>query len=100
MTGEVEGKRVVVTGSSRRLGRAFARALAKEGTHLIINGSNENALRETAERISAAGRESASDRAKHLNGQCLTCNGRKTSLWTHRYDFAVSTRDSVWTLDA
>ncbi len=42
----------------------------------------------------------ASERAKHLNGQCLTCNGRKISLWTHPYEFAVSTRDSAWTLDA
>lgn len=41
----------------------------------------------------------ASDRAKHLNGRCLTCNGRKTSLWTHPQEFAVSTRDSAWTLD-
>ena len=42
----------------------------------------------------------ASDRARHLNGQCLSCNGRKIALWTHPAEFAIETRDSAWTLDA
>lgn len=41
-----------------------------------------------------------SDRARHLNGQCLSCNGRKVALWTHPSEFAIGTRDSAWTLDA
>ena len=42
----------------------------------------------------------ASDRAAHLNGQCLSCNGRKIALWTHPAEFAIGTRDEAWTLDA
>lgn len=38
--GHVEGKRIVVTGSSRGMGRGFAAALAAEGARLVINGTN------------------------------------------------------------
>lgn len=55
MSGEVQNKRIVVTGSSRGLGRAFARALAAEGAELVINGTNEAALAETAKLIESSG---------------------------------------------
>jgi 3-oxoacyl-[acyl-carrier protein] reductase len=38
--GEVDGKRIIVTGASRGLGRAFASALAGEGAQLVVNGTN------------------------------------------------------------
>jgi 3-oxoacyl-[acyl-carrier protein] reductase len=38
--GQVDGKRIVVTGASRGLGRAFAAALAGEGARLVLNGTN------------------------------------------------------------
>src|SRR5262249_62090954 len=38
--GQVDGKRIVVTGASRGLGRAFAVALAGEGARLVLNGTN------------------------------------------------------------
>ena len=60
MSREVQGKRIVVTGSSRGLGRAFACALAAEGAQLVINGTNEAALTETAERIESFGGTSTS----------------------------------------
>ncbi len=46
---------MVITGSSRGLGRGFAAAAAAEGASVIVNGTNEAALNETAEAIRAAG---------------------------------------------
>ncbi|MPZ24316.1 MAG: SDR family oxidoreductase [Dehalococcoidia bacterium] len=51
----LEGKRVVVTGASRGLGRAFAVALAAEGASVVINGTNEALLDETRRIIEDAG---------------------------------------------
>ncbi|MCY3795294.1 MAG: SDR family NAD(P)-dependent oxidoreductase, partial [Gammaproteobacteria bacterium] len=42
-------------GSSRGLGRGFAAAAAAEGASVIVNGTNEAALNETAQAIHAAG---------------------------------------------
>ncbi len=53
--GEVDGKRIVVTGASRGLGRAFAVALASEGAQLVVNGTNEELLRDVVGEISSAG---------------------------------------------
>jgi 3-oxoacyl-[acyl-carrier protein] reductase len=39
--GELDGKRIVVTGASRGLGRGFAQALAAEGASLVVNGTND-----------------------------------------------------------
>lgn len=51
------GKRVVITGSSRGLGRAAAVAMAQAGAQVIINGTNAEALAETARLIAEAGGE-------------------------------------------
>jgi 3-oxoacyl-[acyl-carrier protein] reductase len=53
--GNVEGKRIVVTGSSRGLGRGFALALAAEGARVVINGTNAEALGEVEAAIASAG---------------------------------------------
>lgn len=42
----LRGKRIVITGSSRGLGRAFAVAMAKQGASLVLNGTNTEALRD------------------------------------------------------
>ena len=42
---------MVITGSSRGLGRAFAIAAAAEGAWVIVNGTNESALAETVEAV-------------------------------------------------
>ena len=44
---------MVITGSSRGLGRAFAFASAAEGARVIVNGTNEGALAETVRAIEA-----------------------------------------------
>ncbi len=51
----LEGKRVVITGSSRGLGRAFAMQMAAEGASVVINGTNADALTEVEGAISKAG---------------------------------------------
>ena len=54
---KLAGKRVVVTGSSRGLGRAVAVEMAKAGAQVVINGTNAEALAETAALIAASGGE-------------------------------------------
>jgi len=51
----IQGKRALLTASSRGLGRACAVALASEGVHVTINGLNEDTLARTAAEIAALG---------------------------------------------
>lgn len=44
----IKGKRALITGGARGLGRAIAFALAKEDVHIAITGRNEDALKDTA----------------------------------------------------
>ena len=53
--GRLSGKRMVITGSSRSLGRHFALACAAEGASLVINGTSEEALAETQAAVAALG---------------------------------------------
>ena len=54
MTG-LAGKRVVITGSSRGLGRATALAFAGHGARLVVNGTRAEALDETVAGVRALG---------------------------------------------
>ncbi|MFK8049714.1 MAG: SDR family NAD(P)-dependent oxidoreductase [Halioglobus sp.] len=49
------GKRMVITGSSRSLGREFALAVAREGASVVLNGTNEQALNATLDEIKELG---------------------------------------------
>ncbi len=51
----LDGKRIVITGSSRSLGRQFALAVAREGASLVLNGTNTEALASTRDEIAALG---------------------------------------------
>jgi NAD(P)-dependent dehydrogenase (short-subunit alcohol dehydrogenase family) len=53
--GRLSGKRMVITGSSRSLGRHFALACAAEGASLVINGTSEEALAATQAAVAALG---------------------------------------------
>jgi gluconate 5-dehydrogenase len=52
-----DGKRALVTGSSRGLGRAMALALAEVGADIILTGRTEDTLAATAGEIRALGRQ-------------------------------------------
>ena len=54
---QLDGKTGIVTGASAGIGRGIALALAREGVHLAITARREDAARETAEMIVAAGGE-------------------------------------------
>lgn len=51
----LQGKRIVITGSSRGLGRAFAIAMAAEGAQVVINGTAAEPLAEVEATIRDAG---------------------------------------------
>ncbi|HVX22060.1 MAG TPA: SDR family NAD(P)-dependent oxidoreductase [Acidimicrobiales bacterium] len=53
--GRVAGKRVVITGSSKGLGRAFAVALAADGARVVVNGTDGGAVSSVVEEITGAG---------------------------------------------
>jgi len=51
----ITGKRALVTGGAKGLGKAVAVALAKEGVHVAITGRNETALKQTADELKTLG---------------------------------------------
>ncbi|KAA5824099.1 3-ketoacyl-ACP reductase [Algibacter amylolyticus] len=51
----IKGKKAIITGGSRGLGKATAIALAKEGVDVAITGRNENTLKETVTELKALG---------------------------------------------
>jgi NAD(P)-dependent dehydrogenase (short-subunit alcohol dehydrogenase family) len=51
---QLSGKRAIVTGGSRGIGKAIARALASEGVDVVIAARNKEALQVTARELSAA----------------------------------------------
>lgn len=51
----ITGKRALVTGGAKGLGKAIAVALAKEGVHVAITGRNETALKQAADELKALG---------------------------------------------
>ena len=54
---DLTGKVALVTGASRGLGSAFARALAEAGADLAVSCRHEGELRDTARTVREAGRE-------------------------------------------
>lgn len=55
----LDGRRALVTGASRGLGRAVAQALAEAGADLILVGRDEAALEQARHELSATGRRVA-----------------------------------------
>jgi gluconate 5-dehydrogenase len=59
----LDGKRALVTGASRGLGRSMALALAEAGADVVITGRTQETLEATAAEISARGRQAWTVRA-------------------------------------
>lgn len=51
MMTDLKGKKAIITGGGRGLGKAVAMALAAEGVHIGISGQNEENLKATAEEL-------------------------------------------------
>jgi NAD(P)-dependent dehydrogenase (short-subunit alcohol dehydrogenase family) len=51
---ELSGKRAIVTGGSRGIGKVIARVLAAEGVDVAISSRNEQQLKATAQELAAA----------------------------------------------
>ena len=49
--GLLDGKSAIITGSSRGIGRAIAKAFADNGAGLVIHGTNESQLAPLAEEL-------------------------------------------------
>ena len=54
---DLAGRTVLVTGSSRGLGRAMAEGLAQAGAAVVLNGSDKGRLREAATALRGAGHD-------------------------------------------
>jgi NAD(P)-dependent dehydrogenase (short-subunit alcohol dehydrogenase family) len=55
VTGRLQGRTALVTGSTSGIGVAIARALATEGAHVVVTGRNEERGAKTVAEIEAAG---------------------------------------------
>jgi NAD(P)-dependent dehydrogenase (short-subunit alcohol dehydrogenase family) len=55
MTGKLEGRIALITGASRGIGRALARAFAAEGAHLILLARTVGGLEEADDEVRKAG---------------------------------------------
>jgi 3-oxoacyl-[acyl-carrier protein] reductase len=53
--GQLNGRRIVVTGSTRGLGRAFAVALAGDGARVVVNGTSGELVERVVSEITEAG---------------------------------------------
>jgi NAD(P)-dependent dehydrogenase (short-subunit alcohol dehydrogenase family) len=72
MAGQLEGKRIVVTGSSQGIGRAIACGLAREGARVAVNASGGGAGGgEEADRVLGA----LVEELGQLGGEGLACIG-------------------------
>ena len=50
---KIKGRNAIVCASSKGLGRGCAKALAREGVNVVINGRNEDEVAKTAAEIRA-----------------------------------------------
>lgn len=75
----LEGKAAIITGSSRGIGRAIARAFAENGAGLVIHGTSEESLRPLAEELGCkfvAGDIGELSTSEHLAEECIRSFGK------------------------
>jgi NAD(P)-dependent dehydrogenase (short-subunit alcohol dehydrogenase family) len=80
MAGLCQGRVVIVTGAGRGLGRAYARALAAEGAHVIVNDLG----------VSGAGQGADTTPAQSVVDEITEAGGRAIADYSDITDFAAS----------
>ena len=70
----LKGKRAIITGASRGIGRAIAEALAKEGATVAICARDGDAVKEAVDAITADG-------GKALGGPCNVKDADEYKAW-------------------
>lgn len=58
---DLKGQTAVVTGASSGIGRAIAERLGASGAHVVLSGRTESAMKESADKIVAAGGQATID---------------------------------------
>jgi NADP-dependent 3-hydroxy acid dehydrogenase YdfG len=58
---DLKGQTAVVTGASSGIGRAIAERLGASGAHVVLSGRTESAMKESADKIAAAGGQATID---------------------------------------
>lgn len=76
---ELSGRKALVTGSSRGIGRAIAEALQDEGCSVVLNARNEAGLKQTARELgcaaAVAGDVSSAEEAQRVVGEAVAALG-------------------------
>ena len=75
----LEGKTAIITGSSRGIGRAIAKAFAAHGAGLVIHGTNSESLKPLADELSCyyvAGDIGDFQTSQNLAEECMNRFGR------------------------
>ncbi|MBT8558159.1 SDR family oxidoreductase [Polynucleobacter paneuropaeus] len=76
---ELSGRKALVTGSSRGIGRAIAEALQDEGCSVALNARNEAELNQTARELgcaaAVAGDVSSAEEAQRIVGEAVAALG-------------------------
>src|SRR5688572_15891898 len=86
----LHGKVALVTGSSRGLGRAMARALAQAGADVIINGRDAGALAPVVSELSALGTKAHAIAADLGNRSEVERLIEESMAWRGRLDILVN----------
>jgi NAD(P)-dependent dehydrogenase (short-subunit alcohol dehydrogenase family) len=116
-TGTLAGKRVLITGSTRGIGRALATAFARQGASVVVHGRSESDVQraavaiaqaaETADRVrgvavdlaqAGAGRELVDRAVKELGGLDVVINNAGIHDPTRKPIWSTSSEEMLRTL--